>query len=321
MSEERDGNAGTPASPEPAAPAVDPGAATPVPARDSRPKPEFGEYAPEGWEWKPEGAADEAANTPGVGTRTPGAGGAGTGAAGGAAAPATVQGVPHNLGANLPRPARKGSAGRGAAAAGGGSAQGRQAPGGQAPGAQSQGGPSQHTAGAPYRAPAAGDAPAPHQAAQFQQAQLQAPGQGGYAQQKPANLGDRVITILLLVIGAFGALYSALTLMGLRNMFAMMEDAPGVTELTPPAWLDMTGKVAGMVVLVLYGLMLVYSIRRLRARKLTFWVPLVLGVVVSISVIVIVASAMFSTPELMEIMSDPSASAELLEYLQGFPTS
>ena len=273
--------------PAPVDPAAQESSTLPLPAQetaqaakpDTRPRPEYGEYAPEGWEWKPEG--EESAATPaaqGSGVRQ-------GGAAVGAASP-NVQGVPHNLGADLPRPSRKGA---------------------------SQGG-----SGAPYRAAAPASAPAAASAVQAQQGQAQ---QGGAPalQQKPANTADRVITILLLVFGAAGALYSMLALVGLKSMFTVLEDAPGVTTLTPPGWLDLTGKLAGLALMLMYVLVLVFSLRRLRARKIAFGAPLAAGIVAFITVVVIVSAAMLQTPELMTIMQDPEASTKLLKYLQGAP--
>ena len=284
-----------PAEPGPAEPTTDPGAPAPeqvtptlpVPAPaaqpDTRPRPEFGEYAPEGWEWKPEG--DDAAPSSGTSVgATPQRPGAGRPAAAG-----TVQGVPHNLGSGIARPSRK-SAPKSAAAA--------------------------PSSGEPYRAQGSAQPAAPRQAQQFQP-----PAQGMAGYQKPPNMADRIITILLLVFGGFGALQSAFAMMGMSTMFKVMEDAPGISALTPPAWLDLTGKITGMVLLVLYGLVLVYSIRRLRARKLTFWAPLAAAMLAFIVVVTIVAAAMVQTPELMEVMRDPQASTELLNYLQGFPSN
>lgn len=273
-------------APAPQAPAAPPA----TPARDTRPKPEFGEYAPEGWEWKPEGA-EQAADSTAAGARQT-AGGQAVGQ--GPTTPPTVQGVPHNLGAGIARPSRQAPA--------------------QAP-AQTQGG-----AGAPYRGPSQGQAPgqqpAPQQARQFQGG---APGTPGYV--KPKNMGDRIVTILLLVFGGFGALQSAFAMMGLSTMFAVMEGAPGITEITPPAWADLTGKVVGLALLVLYGLVLVFSIRRMRAGKITFWAPLVAGIVAFVVVTAIVAAAMMQTPEIMEVLRDPDASRQMLDYLQGFPAN
>lgn len=316
---------GTPTTPTTPAP-------SPTPAPDARPRPEYGEYAPEGWEWKPEG--DAAPSEP------PSARPGGSVSGGGGSTPASVHGVPHNLGAGTALPGRRGF-GQGGSKLGGskqseanqsGSGQGNagqnnagQSNAGQSGLAQpgvSQGnsqqpGASQHSSGAPYRAAAPGQPDALRQAPQYH---APTPGPGGF-QQKPVNMGDRVVTILLLVVGAFGALYSTLTLMGLRSMFVVLEDAPGITELNPPAWVDIAGKVGGIALLVFYGLVLVFSIRRMRARKITFWAPLAAGVLATVAVFAIMASAMVGTPELMQVMTDPQASTELLEYLQGFPTS
>lgn len=242
---------------------------------------------PEYGEYAPEGwewkpEGDALAESPAVaGT----AGAAGVPNAPGASTAGSIQGVPHNLGAGSSRPTRKAA--------------------------------SQQSSGAPYRAAPGQQAPPAANAAANTGA---AAGFAGSAV-KPPSMADRVVTILLLMVGAYGALQFALAMMGLESMFALMAEAPGVDELTTPGWLGMTGKIVGMAILVFYGLVLVFSIRRMRAKKLTFWVPLAAGVIAFIAVTVVIASAMFATPELLTIIGDPERSTQLLEYLQSFPTS
>lgn len=281
-------------------------AASAEPTRDTRPKPEFGEYAPEGWEWKPEGeqAADQAAvAAPQFGEQTAAAAGPRVGSAPSSApssassAPQNLAGVPHNLGAGLPR---KGGAKSAAPAVPVTPAADPQSPAGQAP--------TQQAPGAPYRA---GES---KPEAPFNP-QFTARGMYQGAPGDKPRTGDRITTILLLVLGFFGAIQSAFALMALDTAFVIFEGAPGLETITVPEWAGLTGKIAGMVLLVLYGLVLVFSIRRLRARKLAFWAPLIAGVVATIAIIVIFASVMSASPELMKVMTDPVASAELQEYL------
>lgn len=264
----------------------------PEPAAPARPAPQYGEYAPEGWEWKPEEEA-EASTTAPTGTAAP---------ARGPASP-TIPGVPHNLGAGSALPGRAAKSGRSDRTAGAPYVAGQENPQRQQPQQPPQHpGPqpenSQSNLAAPYRQTAAG-------------------GSARATQEKPQRQADKIITILLLSIGAIGALWSALIMFNMGMTFAMMGQTPGLPTFTGPDWLSTTGKVVGVAFLAFYALMLVYSVRRMRAGKITFWVPLVAGVVVSLVVFIVVIVAMMSTPELVQIASDPQLSAEMLKQLQG----
>ena len=262
----------------------------PEPAAPARPAPQYGEYAPEGWEWKPE-EEEEASTTAPTGTAAP---------ASGPVSP-TIPGVPHNLGAGSALPGRAAKSGRSDRTAGAPYVAGQENPQRQQtqqqhPGPQPEN--SQNNSAAPY-------------------GQAAAAGRSGATQVKPQRPADKIITILLLAIGAIGALWSALIMFNMGMTFAMMGQTPGLPTFTGPEWLSTTGKVVGIAFLAFYALMLVYSVRRMRAGKITFWAPLVAGVVVSLVVFIVVIVAMMSTPELVQIASDPELSAEMLKQLQG----
>lgn len=265
------------------------------PASGRRPQPEYGEYAPEGWEWKPEAEA------------TPEPGAAESGLRGSSGAPAwgarssqqqpeqsaarasgagPVPGVPHNLGAGSALPHK---------------------------GART----SQQGDGAPYRAEAPAQKPQQFQAPTGQQPQQpQQPLPGVTPATRPRS-ADKIITIVLLAIGAIGALQLAAACFGMSTTFAMLGDTPGIEPFTGPSWLGTAGKVTGVVIFALYALTLIYSIRRVRAGKLTFWVPLTAGVVALLIVIVLTLVAMLNTPELMASISDPTLTQKLMENAQN----
>ncbi|MFA5606011.1 MAG: DUF6264 family protein [Leucobacter sp.] len=236
----------------------------------SRPKPEYGEYAPEGWSWKPE---TEAAPT---------AGAAPSGAREGSG---QLTGVPHNLGVD----------------------------GGTVP-AQQQ--PAQPTH-AP-QPPAAPDATTPPQPGAPYRA-----GEPTYrpAQQPASRLGDRIVTIVLLVLGAIGALNFAASLYGLTGTFSTIAAALDLEGFTVPSNVQTIGTVGALIVLALYALTLIYSIQRMRGRKITFWVPLTAGVIAAIVAFAFTAIAMAQSPELLEAASDPDATAKLLDYMAGLGTA
>ncbi|MGR4009258.1 DUF6264 family protein [Leucobacter sp. 1207-22] len=250
-------------------------ASAPAQPAAARPKPEFGEYAPEGWEWTPPGEANAAA-----GAAEP------VDTATSAAGP--LPGIPHNLGSG-------GSAGAGAA---------RPAAAPQQPAAQAPQQPAAPQApGAPYR----GAAPQQPAGAPQPVYQTQSPKQKGGA--------DKVFTIILLVLGAMGALFTAQTMLVLRSSFAMIAEALEVSSSAVPASIGTLGTVSALIVLAIYALTLIFSIRRLRAKKVTFWVPLVAGVVVTIGFFIATTIAVSSMPELMTALSDPDAVQKMMDYM------
>lgn len=276
------------------------------PPVDPRPRPAYGEYAPEGWEWKPPGEAAPEGAASGGGAQSSGP------------VPPTVPGVPHNLGAGAALPGR--------------SSRSSSAPSDTSkPSAPSA---SQHSHGAPYRAappappaqpgstaepsapPAAPGAQAPNAQPQFSPARQE-------VESKAIRPADRVVTILLLVAGALGAMQLSYAMMSIGHTFNLIGDVPEIGGFTSPDWLSTTGKVTGFLILAFYAVTLVYSIRRLRTGKLTFWVPLVAGAIALLAFVAVIVVAMFSIPDLAAILADPDKTAKLMEHvrsLQGLST-
>lgn len=247
----------------------------PAAAQPARPaQPAYGEYAPEGWEWKPEGAAADAAE---AGSRT------------GGGVPAAPAGVPHNLGA----PARSGDA----------------APARQVrPAADTQQG-----AGEPYRAAAPQQQNPQHQNPQHQNPQQNA--QLPPAYRLPGTptprLGDRIVTIVLLAFGAFGALNIAASFFGLESQIRLTASLIGLEDATVASWVGPLGVVSGLVVLLLFALTLIFSIQRMRQHKITFWVPLAAGAIAFILLVVVPMIALSGAPEIMEqLQNDPTGSLD-----------
>ncbi|WP_427869401.1 DUF6264 family protein [Leucobacter luti] len=273
----------------------------------SRPQPAYGEYAPEGWSWTPPGAENEAdgASGSGGGTAASGQGSGSRSASGSGAGSAVPPGVPHNLGV------APGAAGQ--------------------PGTQSG-----STAAAPTRTPTRpGEEPAPYRADQpknapAQQPQAQrpqflhpgvpaAPGQPGAAAPRKPRTGDRVVTILLLVFGAFGALNIASSFFALGNQIRLMATMIGLENVEPAGWVNTLGTVSGLATLLLFALTAIYSIQRMRAGKIAFWVPLAAGGIAFVLLMVIPMIAMTSTPEIMQaINSDPNGTlSKMMTYVEN----
>lgn len=307
---------------------------------DPRPRPEYGEYAPEGWEWKPESNGQESAqgsdgarpvdSRESDGSRPPSGYGDGAAASaphassGVSSSAGPVAGVPHNLGVKgaanqLPQaaatatrstptgttpsstPSSSAAPSDGAAAPGSADSTGAHA---QSSGADRNGGDP-----APYRA----DAPqplAPSQARAMQAAQASAAGVPAQNDRR----GDRIITIILLVVGGFGALYNALSLMQLPASLELILTALG-SDASVPAWIGTMSTISAIGTLALYAVTLIYSVQRLRARKLTFFVPLIAGVIAIVLVIGVSIAAMLGIPGFAELTQDPDAVSRMMESL------
>lgn len=263
--------------PTPEAPAAPETSASPTPPA-ARPKPAFGEYAPEGWEWKPEEQDATEAAAP---TTAPAA-------APSPARPDTgrVTGVPHNLGAG---------------------SQSTPAIPANAPATPAT--PSQN----PGSAPTTNGEPAPYRATVAPPVPPQFTGQQTVGGPKPRT-GDRITTIILLVVGAIGALISAQSMLALNASFSLMAEAVGMNDFTVPEWLGTLGTVSALAFIAVYAVTLIFSIQRMRARKITFWVPLTAGAIVFVAMFVLTTIAITSMPELMAQMSDPDAMQKLLDY-------
>jgi hypothetical protein len=209
-------------------------------------------------------------------------------AAGASAAPANdapaqgsapIAGVPHNLGA-------------------GGSPA---APAPAYPSRQSENQNQNRGDSSPYRATEPQAAPAP-------------PADG----RKP-RVADRVITIILLVIGAFGALNSAASFFSLESQLRLTANMIGIDSPAIAPWVGTLGMVSGFAVLLLFAVTLIFSIQRMRARKLAFWVPLAAGAVAVLLALIIPMIAIGGAPEIMQqLENDPTGSLErMMQYLQG----
>ena len=291
----------TAAPAEPVTPATAQAPAAEQPSADPRPRPAYGEYAPEGWSWTPPqepGSAEPPAQAEPVRQSGPAAAApvpapAAANGTADAEVPARLPGVPHNLGAPV---GGRGSGPSATTPAASASAYGVSAP--PAPGAPASN---------------AGTQQQPHSAHQV--APAQAPLPQGAPVPRPAKprTADRVITVLLLVMGAFGALNIAFELSQLPLSQQKTAELLGVTGYEAPSWTGPAGIVSAIAVLAIYAVNLILSVRRLRANKLTFFVPLIAGVVAFLVLFGLVMAATIASPELMQAAQDPNAISKLLE--------
>lgn len=133
------------------------------------------------------------------------------------------------------------------------------------------------------------------------------------------RLGDRIITIVLLVLGAFGALNSAASLYSMSDEFKRWGQLLELEDFSVPATLTTVGTVGALVVFALYALNLVYSLQRMRTGKLTFWVPLVTAVIAGIVTFAFLMFGVYQVPELLQRLAEPDAMQTILDSLSQPP--
>jgi hypothetical protein len=115
---------------------------------------------------------------------------------------------------------------------------------------------------------------------------------------------DRIITVVLLALAVLGALNSVLSLQQLAPQVQLVYDQQGIGDFTPPAWLPTLALIGTIAQLALLAVTLVWSVRRLRAGRLAFWVPIA-GGAASVIVMMVLVSIVF--------LNDPT----FLSYLDG----
>src|SRR5690606_24802753 len=88
------------------------------------------------------------------------------------------------------------------------------------------------------------------------------------------STADRVITIILLVIGAFAALQFALGMLTLGTQLEIIATTLGAESLELPPGITVLQSVGTITMLSIYAIALIWSVQRLRAKRIAFWVPL-----------------------------------------------
>lgn len=130
--------------------------------------------------------------------------------------------------------------------------------------------------------------------------------------EKTGSMADRIITILLLVFGAVGALQFALGMLSLGAQLEIVAEMLGAESVTAPASMGVLQTVGAIAVLTIYAVALIWSVQRLRVKKLTFWVPLAAGALALVLVVIFGVISVMLVPELLEY-STPENMERLLE--------
>lgn len=290
------------------------------PQPEKRPQPQYGELAPEGWSWKPEGevADGDASGAHGAaGPSVPNTSSGYSPTQQGRQVPTPqgqVPGVPHNLGV--------GGASRGGQSAVTPPSSSQPTPGPITPaaGGHRHAGNEQSYRGAPPPgavSPQQNEPSAPQTQHYPAAPQYQYSGTMSGIPPRQNRQADRVVSIILLAIGALGALYTALAIYQMSASFHLIAAMVGLENFTVPEAIQTISTVGALSVLALYAVTLIFSVQRLRARKLTFWVPLSAGVLAVILFFVFTFIAAAQMPELMEHLADPNAAAQILDGAFG----
>ncbi|RXZ70999.1 DUF6264 family protein [Agromyces albus] len=130
------------------------------------------------------------------------------------------------------------------------------------------------------------------------------------ASARPARPVDRVITIMLLVVGVFGAAYNSFSMIVLPSTAvesARMAAAMFGSDAVPPAFTPGPAVPAAIAIgvaaqLLLLAGALVWSRARMRAGAVSWWIPLLAGVVAFIVVTIVGLIVFASDPALYEFL-------------------
>ncbi|QTX04184.1 DUF6264 family protein [Agromyces archimandritae] len=122
---------------------------------------------------------------------------------------------------------------------------------------------------------------------------------------RPAS--DRFLTIMLLVLGAFGAWSMAAGLQDLPRQLVLAYRQQDIGEYTPGANVPTITFIGTVVLLALYAAVLGWSILRLRAGRLSFWIPLAGGAAAILVMFAIIFAIVIGDPTFLEYVRRMSA--------------
>jgi Family of unknown function (DUF6264) len=124
---------------------------------------------------------------------------------------------------------------------------------------------------------------------------------------RPERRADRAVTILLLVIGVLGAWLSVGVLQALPQSMQLLHTQEGIQAYTPGPEIPGLILAGSIVQVVLWVVTATGSIVLMRARRPSFWLPLVGGVVAAIALFVFMLVAITGDPVLLDHMTTTRA--------------
>ncbi|BDV31061.1 DUF6264 family protein [Microbacterium terricola] len=121
---------------------------------------------------------------------------------------------------------------------------------------------------------------------------------------RPARPVDRVITMALLGFGLVNVLFSVVSYFDLADAITQAMQILGIEEeFTNTAAADLWGPIAAVVLTVGYVITTVVALRSLRARRLSWWIPLVGAVITYIGVYACLLVPFVGDPAFMQYVS------------------
>ena len=133
------------------------------------------------------------------------------------------------------------------------------------------------------------------------------PAAAASASEKPQPRRDRVVTILLIVFGAFGAYNLSDSFLHLSELGAQVYEMYDAGTFAAPEWLGTVSTIAVITTLSLWTLSTIVSIQLMQRGKLSFYVPLIAAALAWIMMTVILYMAM---PELIAVLVQRAQEAQ-----------
>lgn len=113
---------------------------------------------------------------------------------------------------------------------------------------------------------------------------------------KPPRTWDRVLTAILIAIGAYTVLNYFGTLTNLGSVLSQAFTTAGYGEFQSEALADQLGVVATVIIVALYAISTTLALLSLRAGRVAFWIPVTAGVLAFITVLVVMMIIVFADP-------------------------
>jgi hypothetical protein len=131
---------------------------------------------------------------------------------------------------------------------------------------------------------------------------------GYYAQQplgeRPLRTADMIVSIILLVVGFFSVLYAIFSALSLNLQFDLIYEQYGITE---PYVAGSASVVAQAIIIIshviLWALAVIFTTVLIRRRRISFWLPLSVGVLASIVFFIAIMIVVFADPNIIEYLS------------------
>ena len=127
------------------------------------------------------------------------------------------------------------------------------------------------------------------------------------AGERPLRTGDMITSIILLAIGFFATIYATLNALSLNMQFELLYEDNGVSGGYEPT--VGTGVATAVIIvshLVLLAVAAIVTFGLIRRRRVSFWVPLVAGVLAFLIFFGSVLAVVLSDANLMEAITQQS---------------